>query len=87
MNRRTLVFIALAVTMLYGAGFAAFSPVPGGYAAIGGVVIALIWMSVGMFGKPETEPGSGTSTMAQPEDAPQPDGPHPPYGTPPQDGR
>lgn len=78
MSRKTLAFIALAATMLYGAGFAVFSPVPGAYAAIGGVVVALIWMSVGMFGKAETRPGSEPSTSTPPQDAP-------PYGTPPTD--
>ncbi|GAA1482124.1 hypothetical protein GCM10009624_25640 [Gordonia sinesedis] len=50
MDRRTLAFIALAITMLYGVGFAVIDDaVP--YAPIGGVIVALAWVSVGVFGK------------------------------------
>ena len=51
MDRRHLSFIALAITMLYGASFAVFDETPKGYAAIGGVVVALCWIAVGVFGK------------------------------------
>lgn len=51
MPRRYLSFIALAVSILYGAGFAAFDKVPQGYAAIGGGVVALTWIAVGVFGR------------------------------------
>jgi hypothetical protein len=51
MNRRHLAFIALAITMIYGASFALFDEVPQGYAAIGGVLVALAWISVGVFGR------------------------------------
>lgn len=50
MNRKHLVFAALAVSLLFGASFALFDPAPKGYAAIGGVVVALCWIAVGMFG-------------------------------------
>lgn len=53
MNRRHLAFVALAITMLYGASFALFDEVPQGYAAIGGVFVALAWISVGVFGQDE----------------------------------
>ena len=51
MDRRYLSFIALAITMLYGASFAVFDETPKGYAAIGGVVVALCWIAVGVFGR------------------------------------
>jgi hypothetical protein len=51
MNRRYLSFVALAITLLYGAGFALFDEAPQGYAALGGVVVALAWISVGVFGR------------------------------------
>lgn len=51
MERRILAFIALAITLLYGASFALFDPAPRGYAAVGGVVVALAWISVGVFGR------------------------------------
>ncbi len=51
MNRRTLTFAALALSMLYGAGFAVFDDVPRGYAALGGVLVALAWISIGFFGR------------------------------------
>lgn len=50
MNRRVLTFIALAVTLLYGAGFTLLRDLTG-YAAVGGVVVALMWIAVGMFGR------------------------------------
>jgi hypothetical protein len=37
--------------MLYGASFALFDDAPKGYAAIGGVVVALAWIAVGVFGR------------------------------------
>lgn len=51
MNRRYLSFVALAITLLYGASFALFDEAPKGYAAIGGVIVALAWISVGVFGR------------------------------------
>ena len=52
MSRKTLAFLALAITMLYGAGFVIIGDgARTGYAAIGGVVVALMWMATGMFGR------------------------------------
>lgn len=52
MARRILSFVALAITLLYGASFALFSDgAPKGYAAVGGVVVALAWIAVGVFGR------------------------------------
>ena len=51
MDRKHLAFIALAITLLHGASFALFDGTPQGYAAIGGVVVALAWVAVGVFGK------------------------------------
>ena len=62
MNRRYLSFIALAITILYGAGFAAFDPRPDAYAAVGGAVVALAWIAVGVFGKDEPKPNAGPAT-------------------------
>lgn len=55
MNRRVLTFIALAITLLYGAGFVLFRDVTG-YAPFGGVIVALMWIAVGMFGRADDEP-------------------------------
>ncbi len=51
MDRKVLVFIALAVSMLYGVGFAVIDNPGGGYAAAGGVVVALAWIAVGLLGR------------------------------------
>lgn len=51
MNRKSLSFIALAITMLFGVSFAVLDEKPTGYAAIGGVVVALSWIAVGVFGR------------------------------------
>lgn len=53
MNRRLMTFIALAISMLYGAGFAVFDETPRGYATLGAVVVALSWISIGFFGRDE----------------------------------
>jgi len=53
MDRRILTFIALALSMLYGAGFAALDDPGQAYAALGAVVVALAWIAVGMFGREE----------------------------------
>lgn len=55
MDRRTLTFVALALSMLYGAGFAVVDDPGSGYAPIGGVVVALGWIAVGMFGRERPE--------------------------------
>ncbi len=67
MNRRHLSFIALAITMLYGASFALFDEAPKGYAAIGGVVVALTWIAVGVFGR-----DTSRRDTPEPQDTPQP---------------
>ncbi len=54
MNRRVLTFIALAVSMLFGAGFVFFRDVTG-YAVVGGVIVALMWIAVGMFGRADDD--------------------------------
>lgn len=57
MNRKTLSFIALAISVLYGAGFAVFGgDTPRGYAAVGAALVALSWVAVGVFGRSEEEP-------------------------------
>lgn len=49
MDRRVLAFIALAVTMLFGAGFAVIDDGSRStYAVIGGVIVALTWIAVGI---------------------------------------
>ena len=55
MNRRVLSFVALAITLLYGIGFAVIDTnTP--YAVVGGVVVALSWVAVGMLGREEDDP-------------------------------
>lgn len=49
MDRRTLAFIALAVSMLYGVGFTVTHS--SGYATFGGVAVATLWIAVGVFGR------------------------------------
>ena len=46
MERQHLVFLALAISMLYGVGFTVVDESGDGYAAIGGVVVALAWIAV-----------------------------------------
>lgn len=52
MDTKTLSFIAIAVSMIFGVGFTIVSdsarPM---YAVIGGVIVALCWIAVGMFGR------------------------------------
>lgn len=55
MNRRYLAFVALAITMLYGVSFAVVDETPKGYAPIGGVVVALAWIAVGVFGRDDDQ--------------------------------
>jgi hypothetical protein len=71
MDRRHLSFIALAITMLYGVSFAVFDETPKGYAAIGGVVVALAWIAVGVFGRDDQHRRDGGGP-AQPQDDPLP---------------
>lgn len=54
MNRRTLSYIALIITVIYGGLFAVLGDDQRAtYAVIGGIVVAIAWISVGMFGKDE----------------------------------
>lgn len=64
MNRRYLTFIALAVTILYGAGFAALESVPTWYVTLGGAVVAILWIAVGTFGKSDDDHGGGDGTSS-----------------------
>lgn len=49
MNKQTLVFIALAITIVYGGLFAVIGDgARTTYAVIGAIVVALAWLSVGM---------------------------------------
>lgn len=50
MNRQVLVFIALALSMIYGVLFAVIDGDKTTYAVVGGVIVALAWVAVGMFG-------------------------------------
>lgn len=61
MRRGTLSFIALAISMLYGAGFAVLDDRPDGYAVMGAVIVALSWVAVGRFGKDDPEPASASA--------------------------
>lgn len=57
MDRQKLAFLALAVSMVYGVLFAVIGEESRGtYAVIGGVIVALLWMSVGVFGKDKNSP-------------------------------
>lgn len=52
MNRPTLAYIALVITILYGAGFALVGDGSRTvYAALGAAIVAIGWISVGMLGK------------------------------------
>ncbi len=50
MDAKILRFIALVISILYGAGFALVDDTTP-YAAIGGAVVAIAWIAVGMFGR------------------------------------
>ena len=50
MDRKKLSFFALAISMIYGVGFAVIDDASA-YAPIGGVVVALAWIAVGVFGR------------------------------------
>lgn len=51
MDRKVLSFIALAASMLFGVGFAVIDGDKTTYAVVGGIIVALLWISVGMFGR------------------------------------
>lgn len=50
-DRRVLSFIALAASMLYGIGFVVIDDPSTAYIMIGAVVVALLWIAVGRFGR------------------------------------
>lgn len=56
MDHKTLSFIALAITMLYGVGFAVVDD-KSVYAPVGGVIVALAWIAVGMFSRDRADSG------------------------------
>ena len=52
MERKNIAFAALVFTMLYGVGFTVIGDgARPTYAAIGGVLVAIAWISVGYFGR------------------------------------
>ncbi|WP_068429004.1 hypothetical protein [Piscicoccus intestinalis] len=65
MDKRTISFIALVVTMCFGVGFAVIDDgIRQNYAIIGGLLVAILWMSVGFVGRREC----GTDRSMQPQD-------------------
>ena len=56
MSRKTLSFAAIAISILYGAGFAVFDGSRSTYAVIGGAVVAIAWIAVGYLAKPDERP-------------------------------
>lgn len=50
MKQQTLVFIALAITIFYGVGFAAFDT-GRAYAVLGAALVTVSWIAVGVFGQ------------------------------------
>lgn len=56
MPRRTLAFIALAISMLYGVTVGVAGDHRTVIAPIGGVLVALAWIAVGVFGRDDGEP-------------------------------
>ena len=51
-SRKNLSFVAIVLSMLYGVGFAVIDDKQT-YAVIGGVIVAIAWIAVGMFGGDE----------------------------------
>lgn len=59
MERKKLSYLALVLTIIYGGLFAVVSDgsrTP--YAAIGGIIVAIAWVSVGVLGKDDETPRS-----------------------------
>ena len=56
MDRKTLSFVAIVISILSGVGFAVFDGSRSTYAVIGGAVVAIAWIAVGYFGKPDERP-------------------------------
>ncbi|NLG21909.1 MAG: hypothetical protein GX555_10850 [Actinomycetales bacterium] len=52
MDRKMLAYVALVLTIIYGGLFAVIGEDSRGtYAALGGIVVAIAWVSVGVLGK------------------------------------
>lgn len=57
MDRQKLAYIALVLTIIYGGLFAVIgADARAPYAAIGGLVVGLMWVSVGVLGKDKDDP-------------------------------
>ena len=61
MDRKTLSFIAIVISILYGVGVAVFDGSRSTYAVIGGAVVAIAWIAVGDLGKPDEQPAPPTA--------------------------
>jgi hypothetical protein len=60
MSQKTLGFIALALSILYGVGFTVIDgDARSGYAAVGGAIVAIAWIATGVFGKPDADEDAG----------------------------
>lgn len=56
MERKHLAFIALVLSIIFGGLFAVIpADSRGVYAAIGGIVVGIAWVSVGVFGREDTD--------------------------------
>lgn len=52
MDRKTLAYVALVLTIIYGGLFGVIGEdARQAYAAVGGIVVAIAWVSVGVLGK------------------------------------
>lgn len=56
MDRRLLSFLAIAISIAYGLGFALFDEAPTGYAVVGAGLVAISWLAVGMLGRDRHDP-------------------------------
>ncbi|USQ80257.1 hypothetical protein [Ornithinimicrobium faecis] len=60
MERKKLSYIALVLTIIYGGLFAVIGDDNRTtYAAIGAIVVAIAWVSVGVLGRDDTDSPSG----------------------------
>lgn len=57
MDRNTLAFIAIAVTILYGVTVGVSGDARGVVAPVGAGIVAIMWIAVGMLGKDPKDPG------------------------------
>lgn len=56
MERKKLTYIALVLSIIYGGLFAVISSDNRGtYAAIGAIIVAIAWVSVGLLGRDDTD--------------------------------